>query len=346
MAEDEKVAVLIDGQEFFGWSEVDLHLQMDTFSSVEFLAPFEPEQSAFRETFRPFTFKPLEITIDDSRAFKGTLVGIDPASDANSNSVRVSGYSLPAVLEDCTEPASAVPIEFKKLGLREIMEAVAKPFGFNVDFRIDARTPFDKVKLDVDAKVHAFLAELARQRNAVISSTPDGALLCWRSVAPGQPVARLKDEAEPVSSVSAKFNPQEYFSEITGFVPTTKKRRGSKYTEKNPFLPAILRPSSFKLDDTEKGDAPEATRARLGRMLANMAAFTVEVATWRDPLGDLWKPNTTLMLEAPSAMVYREYEFLIRAVSLHQDKDVTAATLDLVLPGAFNGTIPEVLPWD
>jgi prophage tail gpP-like protein len=82
-------------------------------------------------------------------------------------------------------------------------------------------------------------------------------------------------------------------------------------------------------------------------MFASMAAYTVEnLPTWRDPRGQLWAPNTTLRLIAPSAMIYTEQEFLIRDVVLRQDDESLTASLGLALPGAFSGETPESLPWD
>jgi hypothetical protein len=45
-------------------------------------------------------------------------------------------------------------------------------------------------------------------------------------------------------------------------------------------------------------------------------------------------------------MIYRETELLIRAVKLHQTAETETATLSLVLPGTFGGTLPKELPWD
>ncbi len=44
-------------------------------------------------------------------------------------------------------------------------------------------------------------------------------------------------------------------------------------------------------------------------------------------------------------MIYRESELLIRNVHLQQSPDKVSASLDLVLPGAFSGEMPETLPW-
>jgi prophage tail gpP-like protein len=81
-------------------------------------------------------------------------------------------------------------------------------------------------------------------------------------------------------------------------------------------------------------------------MFGNMVAYSVKVATWRDPSGNLWEPNTIVSLDAPDAMVYRPYDFVIRGVEFERDSRKEHATLDLVMPGSFSGEIPEALPWD
>ena len=81
-------------------------------------------------------------------------------------------------------------------------------------------------------------------------------------------------------------------------------------------------------------------------MFANMVTYEVRVATWRDPGGKLWEPNTSIILEAPDAMIYSEYEFIIKTVDFSRDSKTKAAILTLIIPGSFSGKIPEALPWD
>jgi len=347
----EPVSVVIDGTKFEHWQSVTVTRSVDTFSTVTLTAPFDPSRKEFREVFRPFSFKPLKVLIKGKALFTGSLVGVHPRIDPNARTVEVTGYSLPGVLQDCTAPGKTVPHEFKKLGLRAIIEQLCQPFGLAVKIGPGSSegSRFDKVKLEEGQVLFEFFTELAKQRNLVISDTAEGAVLCWRSVEAGNPVGIFVEGEAPLSTVSAEFNPQDYFSEITGFCSAKRGRKGSKHTEQNPWL-TRLRPMSFKLDDTEKGDAPEATRAKLGRMFANVAAYTLsDLPTWRDPNGDLWEPNTTLKLTAPSVMIYRRTELLVRNVTLVQDADKETATLDLVLPGAFSGEPPGLtsfLPWE
>ena len=133
---------------------------------------------------------------------------------------------------------------------------------------------------------------------------------------------------------------------MTGFEPVDPILGGSKHTVKNDRLKGVLRPFNFEAPDTTSGDIKLAVQAKTGRMFGNLATYTIEVDTWRDPQGERWKPNTTITLTAPGAMVYNEYEFIIRTVEFNRDSKTKTAALNVVIPGAFSGEIPETLPWD
>jgi prophage tail gpP-like protein len=344
----EAVSLLVDGRDFKFWSELELTLSLDTFATCTFKAPFEPQNREFRETFRPFTFKPLKVLLDGDTLFTGTMVGIFPEVDAESSSIHVTGYAFPAVLDDCNLPGFEDPPEFKKLTLRDIADQLTASFGIQVDFRGDAGKPFERVKLDAEQTLLDFLVELAQQRSLVFSSTPGGDLLCWKSVPLGSPVAHFQEGEQPLTGIEASFSPQDYFSEITGRGRSRKKKAG-KHTEKNPWLP-VLRPHNFSVPDADPADVPEATRGKLGRMFASVASWTTDfMPGWRDPQGDLWQPNTTSTVLAPRAMIYRKSELLHRSVKLRQsaaDSGDESASLGFVLPGAFTGEIPSFLPWE
>lgn len=341
----EEVSLLIDGRRWHAWHSIEIQLALDSFATVSFDAPFEVERREFRETFQPFSFRPLEVHVGNELLFTGTLVGVEPEVDPDSRTVHGTAYSRPAVLADVTAPASAYPLELNGLRLRTIAETLAAPFGLTVQMDADDGATFRRVALDPDQLVHAFLVELAQQRGLVISDTPAGALRFLTSVSEDAPVARLAEGEPPLESVSSSFSPQSYYSEITGIAKTRSGRGGSRFTVSNPFLSDVIRPHTFRLDDTDGADVPAAARAKLGRMFGNVLATTVEVPTWRDPAGRLWTPNTMLELEAPGAMIYRSTSFLVRTVTLRQDPDATSAVLELVLPGAFSGEVPSVLPW-
>jgi len=193
--------------------------------------------------------------------------------------------------------------------------------------------------------VLTFLADLAKQRNLVITNTRRGALQFFKAVITGNPVAQLEQGASPVLSVTPFFSPQEYYSHITGIEPVIVGLEGSQFTVKNPFPSGVMRPFTFTAPDTEDSNIKSAVDAKMSRMFGNMISYSVQLNTWRDPSGRLWEPNTTINLQAPGAMVYGNYEFIIRSVQFEQNRESEQAVLSLVIPGSFSGQIPESLPW-
>ena len=342
----EEVAMLIEGVRFRFWSRVSITRSIDTMDSIEFEAPFDADDKTARDTFRPFSYKTVVITIGGEPFFKGTIINITPSISSSGSTVSVGGYSLPGVLNDCTPPASSFPLEFNGQGLREIANSMIKPFGIKLEFSVDQGAVFDRVASDPGKKVLDFLADLAKQRNLVISSTPNGALEFLQSTNGGSPIARLDQEASPVLSVSPSFSPQEYYSHITGIEPAIVGLKGSQYTVKNERLTSVIRPHTFEVTDAISADVKSSVEAKAGRMFGNMVSYKVTVATWRDPSGNLWKPNTTVKLKAKNAMIYNEFEFVIRSVTFERDRKTEITTLSLIIPGAFSGQIPGVLPWD
>ena len=341
-----EVSLKIENELFRFWRTINISRSIDSFDTIGFTAPFEIENEEFREIFRPFSFKNISLNIGGEVLFKGTMLTPTPQVDANSKTISVSGYSLPGVLNDCTLPASAFPLEFEGQGLKDISKTIASYFGLGVEFTDQQGPVFDKVAVEPSEKPFQFLGKLARQRNFVISSTKDGELLFQRSVNRGRPVARLSQGVAPLLSVTPTFKSQEYYSHLTGLAPATAGIGGSQHTVENSRLKGIIRPFTFKANDTTSGDVKAAVEAKIGRMFANAASYTITLVGWRNSKGELWKPNTTITLIAPNAMIFSEYEFIIRKVTLKKAPKSETTELQLVMPGAFDGKIPEDLPWD
>lgn len=371
-----RVQLRIERQRFEHWQTVEIERSIDSYSTVKFDAPFEPEAKEFRDLFRPFSYKAIEVFVDDGAIFTGTLVEVEPDQDPNSTHVGVSCYARPAVMHDCDAPKDAYPLEFNGMDILQIAQQICGAFGFTASVdqgsierdgsTIDAEfikkaqkrgrrggliggkgSKFARLELHPGDNPQDFLAGLAKQRGVVMTDDPAGNLLLWNSVFTGSPVARLEVGRPPVIKVTPSFNPQGYYSEMTAWTPSTRHKLGIDYTQPNPLAPAgVIRPHSFKPDDTDSGDAPTAAKAKMARMFGNMVSWEVELPTWRDPQGNLFQPNTTVTLKAPRAMIYKETELLVRTVVMKQSAEAFSSKLTLVLPGAFSAEFPETFPWD
>lgn len=337
-----------DGRRFGEWSEIELQFGLDSYSAASLSGPWDPERKDLRAAFQPLSFPAVTVSVGDELVLTGQVKDVAPSVDATQASVGVTVYSTAHQLTEICAPKELLPLEFNGMDLRQIAQRLAgSATGVSVTF--DGGSPgarFARARLEPDGKIHDFLRDLAIQRAFVLSDLPSGDLI-FRSEAPtGSPVARLS--GQPLGRVSVQFQPSDWFFSITGRACQRAGNAGASYTEVNRLYRAIYpRTRTASVSDTAAADVPRATKAMVGRMVASVATYTVEdLPTWRDPSGKLWRPNTTLTLTAPGAMIYQETELLIRSVKLNQKGDEETATLELVLPGSFGGALPKRLPWD
>lgn len=341
-----EVAVTIGGERFRYWTDIEITCSIDAMDVLTLSAPFDPDDPAFTSNFRPLSFSPVGVAVGGAPLFSGVMMSVSPESRPDARVVSCACYSAPAVLNDCTAPASAYPVEWDGAKISTIARALAAPFGVSVVVDSDEGAVFERVALRPGEKILPFLIKLAQQRGLLVSSTARGELLFTKSIEGGAPVARLVEGLPPLVSVAANFNPQEYYSDITGIEPVVVGLSGSQYTVKNSNMRGVIRPYTYPVTDTVNSDIKAAVEAKAGRMFANCISYTCNVVGWRDPSGELWAPNTTITLLSSTAYVRREYEFLIKSVTLTRSSRGEEASLVLTTPGAFSSKIPEVMPWD
>jgi prophage tail gpP-like protein len=359
----DEVTLLIDGVIFSYWESVTINTQIDTFSTVNFTAPFEPDDLDARRVLVPLSFKLIQLFIGGEPYFFGRMLPIVPSLESDKRTVEVGCYSYPATLNDCTIPVGQKP-EFIDVGILSISDEICEPFAINViepvlptelfatnedpfnpeTFR-NYNEPFAKVSIDVGEKIIEFLSKLAARRNILITDNANGDLVYLRANSGGISVAHLQEGHSPLLSVVPELKTQEWYSDITGVQSQKMTLEGSaSYTLKNKFLPGVFRPYTFKVKDVDTTVQP-AVESKFARMVANVVTYKIEVIGWRDQAGRLWTKNTMLDVTAPSAMIYERYQFLIKGVEFRVNAERQTAVLSLVLPGSFTGVLPETLPW-
>lgn len=336
--------IRVSGQEFRFWRDAQLTRSIDSVSLFEFSAPFEPTNEQFRNVFRPLRFQPIDIFIGGDQVLGGTMVNVTPQF-RDSRSVTASGYSKSGVMSDTTLPAGT-PLEFDELTLRDIAVQIAAPYGLLPTFNAEPGRVFEYgTAIDSIAKPMQFLAKLANQRNLVIGATPKGNPLFHRTTE-APPVETLEEGSLPLQAIEPVFKAQGYFSHISSLTPSMFGGSGDHGTLVNSNLRGVVRPHTFRVDDTFGADAGVAREAKMGRMFANSVAWDVMLVGLRDSMGRLWEPNTKVRLHAHSAMIYKSTELLIRSATLYRKGSSTATKLRLVLPESFNGGTPVGFPWD
>lgn len=345
------LTIQINNKRFTHWSAIEITSRVDGISTFSLQAPLNTSDQEFKDNFKPFSYNNIQINIGGEPLFTGTIVDVDPLLNSEERLVGVSGYSLPGVLSDCTPPAPKgnYQLEFNNYNVVDTANALCQPFGiFATTADGDPGPTIRKVKTQPEEKIFAFLTKLAQQSNFVISNNPSGELLFQKAEGEGNQIVANYVQGEPgLLSVTPSFDPQNYYSHVTGLGQTYISALPAKaVTVPNKRLKTTLRPFTYRVPDVHSADIAIAVNAKIGRMYANAASYSISVPTWRDSSGNLWKPNTFINVTAPDAMIYKKYKFLIRSVTLRRTPETEIAFLDLIIPGTFSGISPEVLPWD
>ena len=343
---DNIIKLVIGDDEFKFWSSFNITQSIDTFDTFDFDAPFG-ENSGIKDVIKPLQFKPGQLFIDDE--LLSTIVLLNPVPTiGDSNSISVSGYGKPGVLNDCSVKFSDYPLEFNNQTLEQIAKTLASLFDVSVEFSEPSGAPFGKVRVDgfgeKKGTPFSFLIKLAKERGFLISNTPDGKILFWK-LDQNAVTTTLKEGHTPLLNVTANINPQGYYSEITGLGTIFYIKDTEAVTINNKNL-NINRPFVYKTKNKLTGaDLQNAVKWKVGLMIANAIKYSIDVQGMRDERGKVWKPNTFINLTAPSAYINNETKFVIKNLNLAKSGS-EMTTMNLVLPESYTGEIPERLPWD
>lgn len=344
-------AVIVNDLSFRFWADLTLVQGVDSFSAVSFSAPMDFQNAELlRSAFVPFSFADVKIKRGSELVFSGYIVNVVPQLTEDRKSLKISCYSRSAILSNCTFPASLFTLgsglEFSNQSVKEISSTLCKPLGIRTAFSDSPGKAFQRVSCNPDENALQFLSKLAAQRNFVISDNPQGNVLFRRSVSTGNPVGRIyQGEFAYLVNITPDFNPQEFYSVVTGLAPFQPGSNGGSYTKKNNFLNNVVIPLTFDAKDSDGTDAQTIVNTKFGRMIGNAIQYKMTLSGQFAPDGDFWRPNTTVVVHAHDAMIYRETEFLIRSVEYNISENQQLTILTLVLPETFSGGVPENLPW-
>jgi LysM repeat protein len=335
--------VIIDNLSFQFFSSYTIISNIGSLDTISIASPYfdTPE---YRNTFQPLHYKSAAIYYGKDLFFNGILIAPNSQIEPQSETMNLNFYPKCGILQDCPLPISYYPIELNNLNLKQIAETVASVFSIKVEFIGDPGASFEKVGLSPTEKPLNFLIGLAKKRGFLITNNINGDLLIWKAEI-SNPVAFVKEGELPFISCTPSFDPQNYYSSITGLTPETEEKEADSYTWENPFLSGISRPLTIEINDIENGDLKSAVEAAAGRMFAQNK-YPLVLNTHRDENNNFFQKNTMIRSLAPKSNIYNETDFLIEKAILTRTIQGDTAQINQILPGAYTGELPEVVPWE
>lgn len=358
------VTIRIEDFELTNFEDFEFKSSMDDVAdSFAFSTPFDPTNKQQRELFKPFQFREIFIFMYGELVLTGTIINTTPATTAGQQKVTIEGYSKTGVLNDCTYPPGAYPLEFNNLKFVDIVKRTAAYFNLEVIDEVADKYVYNDLDLSPGSKVYSFLSDLAKKRAVLLNSDEEGNIVISRASTEKSAFSLAEGNAS-IIGISPAYAGQDAYTTITGLQSDSpdddddifglsdddddKKTFAASYTVEDKFLQelGIARPFVFQVDNITKGSLKDVVESKMRRGWGERISYTAEIQGWHDPKNKLWKANTRVNLLYPSAMIYKATELLIKNVTFKLVANQETVTLELVLPQTYaEDEELETLPW-
>jgi prophage tail gpP-like protein len=340
----------IGTQQITDFNEVNVELKYDSVASTfSFQYRYDGTDPLLKLLNTPASYADCTIeyvnpeTGEKELLITGTVLnhGFDDTPAAGLNGI--SGYSKTGVLEDCNIPVSLYPLQSDGKSLKQIIEKLIKPFGISLvisdDVSARANSAIEVSTAEPSDTIKGYLAKIANQKNILLSHDSAGNLLLTKSRPNATPKYNFGRQI-PITSASLTFDGQQMHSEITVIKQASSDGgNAGQATVKNPYVKKF-RPS-VKIQTS--GDDNSTTFAAKSALANELRAISlnINVDTWTDNNGLLWRPNTVITIENSELMLNNPTRFFIESVQFMGNESQQIATLKCVVPEVHNSETPK-----
>ena len=300
---------------------------------------WDPNDALLSDLYKPYSYYETKIYVGGQLIITGPLYITESQVKEDEVSKILEGFSHTADLVDST---LTPPYSRNGVTLNQVANELASHHGIKVVDTTPALGIFEKVTAEPTDTIFEHLAKLAKQKTALISSTPRGELLILQANTTTKPVGSIGDGLSLGSDYSARFDGRERFNAYK----LLSKRRGKNLREavaKDDVVPRN-RVKTINADDTTGGDIQKAADWERSKALVDALSIPFPVSGWYAPDGTLWRENTLVTVKSPRIHVPDGYTFLIRQVEYIYEDSGKKSVLNLVPPQVYTGE-PIEDPW-
>lgn len=332
--------IKVNGNYYINFNDFSLQSSLDSVaSSFSFTSMYDSKNSQHREFFRPLSYHKVEFFNDAGILFfTGTIVNHKFNSTENPELVTISGYSTPGILEDCSIPRSAYPLEHNGMTLAEICRRVLKPF--NIDLKVypsvtkEANMTYAKSVAEPSESVKEYLSKLASQRNVIISHDRHGNLVLFKPDRNAKPIRSY--HVGNTSNISLDVDGQGLHSDVTILRQPSKNSTGltAQDSISNPMI-KVFRPATQKMTSGEETDTKLGVENYMADELKNIKV-KVALNRWDGMMsGDI------VELEDEEIYINKKTRFMVESTTINETAEGRTMSIDLVLPETFGGGTPK-----
>jgi len=331
------------------FNNFQMNLKHDSVASTfQVAAYFDPFNEGHKEAFCVGHYHDVSLEENGETILNGFALSQAFTVSTVKEMAKISGYSHPGVLEDCTIPPQLYPLQSDGLSLIQITERLIRPFKhvkLEVDPAVQSRAS-KALKTSTASQtqtIKQYLTELAKQKNIILSHTLDGKLLLTESKTKGTPILdfdlTVPGGGKPGVKFDLVFDGQQMHSDITlQRQASIDGGNAGTYTIENPYVPIVYQPTTASQTSGDDNDTSLAAR----RALANeLRALTLKIQLDRWAVnGKLITPNNTITIKAPELYLYEKSTWFIESVDVVGNEKEQTTTLNCVLPEVYTNEVP------
>lgn len=325
-----RIQLDLNGTAYVGWKTVSI------VRSVETLAGRFDIELTDKHPFPVPRGGAVELKLYGKTIITGYTDSLRIGMDANSHTLSIAGRDKTGDLVDCS--ALVKSQEMVNVTLRDIVEAVAEPFGLEAIFETDPPEVFKKFSFQEETGFEA-IERACRLRGVLASADEKGTIIIQKY---GQKRAPTGLEVGGnILSVQATYNDADRFSVYKVF--------GQQAGDDDTSAEASTRPAGEARDLAIKryrpkiiiaegnvNDAVAQDRAEWEAAIRAARAVSIEVtvAGWQADEKELWRENRLVRTKIPQHSI--DGDMLIKEVSFTLDDRTGEKTrLVLVRPDAY-----------
>lgn len=240
----------------------------------------------------------------------GTILAPNLKASTTSEFIKIQGYGIAGILEDCDIPIDLYPLQFDNLSLLDIADKILKPFGINYNFTSnvleDLNKKYSKITIEPSTTPKELLNNLASQRGIYLTNNNFGEIVFTRyEKAKFLPKAYFEEGNPGISEINLNINSQALHSSITVLKEASKDNPDAgEYAIINPYVDKF-RPKVKVLNSGDIFDVKKAARMALSGELSNIK-ITFKTTKYI-PAG------VTISLIAPSIKINKETELFVES---------------------------------
>jgi prophage tail gpP-like protein len=348
------VTVTISGQrqEVTGWTGLQIVRGIDQAADAfSFSFPWEATAENQRR-FVAYKTSLIEIKYGGELVVTGIAEKYEPSYSAGGVEMTINGRSISGTLLDLSAgPPFESDASFNALALQIIPEAVDKDGNktgrpiVSVRAIPDITSAGDNelyTQIEPGQTIYEVLSELASAHGLFAFPQSDGSLI-FRLINTPAPATEIREGIAPVISVNTSMDITKRYHRYT--VMRTDGGETSTAEALDDGVDKGLR-NGLIVEPKQDADVQFAANFARSRGIMDSYSCAVTVAGWTVN-GQLWRPGMTVTANFPSAMIYRDYVFMVRRATLQLDETGGAiAQLELTFPQVFAGGNPTFpYPW-